>query len=84
MKGFGRSPLNLPASLVEESLRGFPSDNDLAASIESNDGADPSRQAVALRLNERRSLSSHGDATRNMPKCYRQDGRFSLKIARDR
>jgi len=47
------NPLNLLASLVEESLLGSPSYNDLASSIESNDGADPSRQAVALRLNER-------------------------------
>jgi len=47
------NPLNLLASLVEESLRGSPSYNDLASSIESNDGADPSRQAVALRLNKR-------------------------------
>jgi hypothetical protein len=46
------SPLNLLAALVEESLRGSPSYNDLASSIESNGGADPSRQAVALRLNE--------------------------------
>ena len=46
-------PLNLLASLIEESLRGSPSYNDLAANIESNHGADPSRQAVALRLNER-------------------------------
>lgn len=43
-------PRNLLASLVEESLRGSPSYNDLASSIESNDGADPSRQAVAMRL----------------------------------
>jgi hypothetical protein len=48
-----KHPLNLVAALVEESLRGSPSYNDLAASIESNDGADPSRQGVALRLNER-------------------------------
>lgn len=47
------NPLNLVAALVEESLRGSPSYNDLASSIESNDGADPSRQGVALRLNKR-------------------------------
>jgi hypothetical protein len=41
------------AALVEESLRGSPSYNDLAANIESNEDADPSRQAIALRLNER-------------------------------
>ena len=43
------NPLNLLASLVDESLQGSPSYNDLASSIESHDGADPSRQAVALR-----------------------------------
>jgi len=47
------NPLNLLAALVEESLRGSPSYNDLAANIESNEDADPSRQAIALRLNER-------------------------------
>ena len=46
------NPINLIASLVEESLRGSPSYNDLASSIESHDGADPSRQAVALRFRE--------------------------------
>ena len=46
------NPINLLASLVEESLRGSPSYNDLASSIESHDGADPSRQAVALRFRE--------------------------------
>lgn len=45
-------PLNLLASLVEECLRGSPSYNDLAANIEINHGADPSRQAVALRLGQ--------------------------------
>ena len=35
---------------MEESLRGSPSYNDLAARIETNEGADPSRQAIALRL----------------------------------
>lgn len=40
------------ASLVEECLRGSPSYNDLAARIETNDGADPSRQAIALRLGQ--------------------------------
>jgi len=43
-------PRNLLAALVEESLRGSPSYNDLASSIESNDATDPSRQAVAMRL----------------------------------
>lgn len=46
------NPLNLLASLVEESLLGSPSYNDLAARIETNDGVDPSRQAIGLRLNE--------------------------------
>ena len=40
------NPLNLLASLVEESLRGSPSYNDLASSIESNDGADPSQSYI--------------------------------------
>jgi Transposase DDE domain len=42
----------LLASLVEESLLRSPSYNDLAARIETNDAADPSRQAIALRLNK--------------------------------
>ena len=46
------NPINLLASLVEESLLGSPSYNDLAARIETNDGVDPSRQAIGLRLNE--------------------------------
>lgn len=46
------NPLNLLASLVEESLHDSPSYNDLAAGIETNHGADPSRQAVALRLGQ--------------------------------
>ena len=37
---------------MEECLRGSPSYNDLAARIETNDGADPSRQAIALRLGQ--------------------------------
>lgn len=44
--------LNLLAALIEESLRGSPSYNELAARIETNDGTDPSRQAIALRLGQ--------------------------------
>jgi len=40
------------SSLIEGSLRGSPSYNDLAAGIETNEGTDPSRQAVALRLGQ--------------------------------
>lgn len=42
----------LLASLCEQCLQGSPSCNDLAAHIEANYGAAPSRQAVSLRLNE--------------------------------
>jgi hypothetical protein len=40
------------AALTELSLRRSPSFNDLAAAIQSQDGADPSRQAVALRFSK--------------------------------
>ena len=44
--------LNLLASLFAECLLGSPSCNDLAAQIKTLAGADPSRQAVSLRLNQ--------------------------------
>jgi len=46
------SPFNLLASLTEQCLHRSPSYNNLASTIESNGGTDPSRQAVALRLGE--------------------------------
>lgn len=46
------SPLNLLASLIEQSLQRSPSYNDLAASIESSHGAAPTRQAIAQRHGE--------------------------------
>lgn len=42
----------LLASLCEQCFQGSPSCNDLAAHIEANYGAAPSRQAINLRLNE--------------------------------
>ncbi len=46
------NPLNLLAVLLEQSLWRSPSFNDLASAIQSHDGADPSRQAIALRFKE--------------------------------
>ena len=60
-------PLNLRAALVEESPQGSPSYNDLASSIESNEDADPSRQAVALRLNEPSRISLRRCSERSSP-----------------
>lgn len=45
-------PLNLLESVVEKCLHHSPSYNSLASTIEANCGADPSRQAVALRLGD--------------------------------
>lgn len=52
-------PGNLLAAICEEALEGSPSYNDLAANIDSHEQTNPSRQAVAGRMNDEFKVFMH-------------------------